>query len=169
MESKMDTCHFSGCDQKVFVKQTSLGPCCNGHYSQLRKKKPLTALRTYKHKNPTEPTNHENCPFPDCGRSSWHKRGYCQTHRRQFQKDGEESLKPIRNHEQQVGKTCQEEGCDRTSKSRGYCSKHYRQDWGVCSMPGCERKMNNKKTGYCLRHHLALKNVGVLETVNAQS
>jgi hypothetical protein len=165
MVIKMDTCHFPGCDQKVFVKQTSLGPCCNGHYAQLRKNKPLTALRAYKHKNPTEQVGHDTCPFPDCGRSSWHKHGYCQTHRRQLVKSSSPNdLKPIRNHQQQAGKNCQEEGCDKVAKSRGYCSKHYRKDWGSCTIPGCGRKMNNKKTGYCAKHYESLKNV--METTN---
>jgi hypothetical protein len=39
------------------------------------------------------------------------------------------------------------------AKSRGYCAKHYRSDWGTCREPNCFKHMHNKKTGLCASHY----------------
>jgi hypothetical protein len=145
----MNVCSFPGCNRPVFVRQTSHGGLCNGHYAAHKRGKPLKPLREYTRQEKSP--DHEICPFPDCGRYSWHKHGYCQTHQRQLW--AKEELQPIRKHLVQSGNTCSEPGCDKPSKSRGYCSQHYRQDWGVCILPGCGRRMHNKKTGYCNSHY----------------
>jgi len=154
----MDICQFQNCNRPAFVKQTSLGALCNGHYAQFRRRKQLTSLRDYNHHTNIDNT-HDACPFIDgasiCGRPSWHKHGYCQTHQRQLwaANGNDDALQPIRTHQPQTGKECQEDGCDRPAKSRGYCSKHYRQDWGTCDLPACGRRKHNKKTGFCAKHY----------------
>jgi len=155
----MDYCTFPDCFRPAFVKETAKGSLCNGHYAQFRRGKELTPLRGYKHQEGD--STHDQCPYADCGRPSWHKHGYCQTHQRQlWEADGEvTALQPIRNHQKQVGNECDEEGCDRPAKSKGYCSKHYRQDWGTCTLPDCERKMHNKKSGLCARHYSKLRKI----------
>ena len=154
----MDTCSFSDCGRPSFVKHTDIGPLCNGHYAQFRRGKELAPLRGYKHQAGAD-SNHDKCPVQDCGRISWHKHGYCQSHQRQlWAADGnEDALKPIRSHQPQVGAKCLDADCDQPAKSKGYCSKHYRQDWGNCELPGCDRKKHNKKIGYCARHYYKLR------------
>lgn len=161
----METCTFDGCGRPAFVKQTEVGSLCNGHYAQFRRGKELQPLRGYKHQGVVD-ANKDICPFPDCGRTSWHKHGYCQTHQRQiWAANGDDAaLQPIRNHSQQTGNECQEEGCDRPAKSRGYCSKHYRQDWGTCDLPGCDSKKHNKQTGYCAKHYAKARKLVPVQT-----
>lgn len=165
----METCTY--CDKPIFVKQTSHGPLCNGHYAQHRRGKPISQLRDYKHQEMV-PDNRDVCPFPECGRTSWHKHGYCQTHQRQlWEANGDEkTLRPIREHTQQTGKGCHESGCDRPAKSRGFCSKHYRQDWGQCELPACNRRKHNKKTGLCARHYQRFRKMNLQqpEVANAK-
>lgn len=145
----MDKCSFPGCTKPTFVKQTSHGPLCNGHYAQHRRKKKLTPLRKY---NPRSSDSvHDMCPVKDCGRPSWHKHGYCQSHQRQIYAG--EDLKTIRDYEFQSESRCQYDNCDAPAKSRGYCAKHYRSDWGVCKEPTCNKRMHNKKTGLCATHY----------------
>lgn len=51
-------------------------------------------------------------------------------------------------------RTCSIEGCERTSKTRGYCSPHYRRWLSTqgdnCSIEGCERKVLAR--GWCSPH-----------------
>jgi hypothetical protein len=154
----MDKCSFLNCNKPVFVKQTSLGPCCVGHYAQIKRgQTEFTSLRGYSRHQPN--ANHSTCPFTGCERPSWHKQGYCQTHQRQLW--NKQVLQPIRLHLSQDGNLCQTEGCDRPAKCRGYCSKHYRQDWGKCILPDCSCRMHNKKTGYCYRHYKKARKLGI--------
>lgn len=161
-------CSFPGCGRPVFVKRTSHGPLCNGHYAQMRRKQPLKPLRDYKRQDQSS-NQYDICPFPGCGRPSWHKHGYCQTHQRQlWAADGDTSqLKPIRRHESQIDKQCKYPGCDKPAKSRGYCSKHYRQDWGECKISDCKRRIHNKKTGYCAKHYQHFRRLRVKQEVQS--
>lgn len=150
----MEHCSFADCEHPIFVKETSHGPLCNGHYAQYRRKKILKPLRDYQYNN-SDKSNHDTCPYSNCGRPSWHRHGYCQTHQRQlWAANGDESqLKAIRKHNAQSGLICKESECNNQAKSRGYCSKHYRKDWGNCVLAGCENKIHNKKTGFCSSHY----------------
>ena len=145
----MNSCSFTDCDKVVFVKKTDHGPLCNGHYAQYKKGQPLAPLRGYNPRSATK--DHAICPVDDCDRPSWHKTGYCQSHKKQIQTGDEPS--EIRNYKFQEGNNCEVAGCDKPSKSRGYCGSHYRQDWGACTYPGCTRKMYNRRTSYCASHY----------------
>jgi len=146
----MNKCSFLDCDKQVFVKKTDSGPLCNGHYAQHRKGHPLSALRGYQPR--TLPDGHSMCPIEECDRASWHKTGYCQSHKKQGVKDGV-SPRHIRGYNFQNGTRCKIAGCTKPSKSRGYCASHYRKDWGACEYPGCTRQMYNKRTGFCASHY----------------
>lgn len=147
-------CNFPGCSHAVFVKKTPHGPLCNGHYKQYRNGTTLRPLRAYR-RDPqaaaTTRTKHGTCPYPKCGRRSWHKQGYCQSHSRQQARG--EPLRPIRGYLFQTAKTCKYEGCDNAPKSKGWCGTHYRNDWSACCLPDCPRKMHNLKTGFCWKHY----------------
>ena len=151
----MDSCSFPDCNKPVFVKDTPHGPLCNGHYAQHGKGKPLTPLRAYSPRKVTE--EHGLCPIEGCKRPSWHKAGYCQSHKKQVQA-GEDPTE-IRGYRFQQGDSCKIPGCSKAAKSRGYCASHYRQDWGPCKYPGCTRKMYNKRTGLCASWHPAPRRV----------
>jgi len=145
----MNSCSFTDCDKPVFVKKTEHGPLCNGHYAQCRKGRPLTPLRGYRPRAVAK--EHAICPIDDCNRPSWHKTGYCQSHKKQIQAGDKPS--DIRSYKFQEGAECEIAGCSKPAKSRGYCASHYRQDWGACEYPGCTRKMYNKRTGFCASHY----------------
>ena len=145
----MNKCAFDNCDKSVFVKKTDQGSLCNGHYAQYRKGRPLTPLRGYSQRRIT--SGHGSCPVDGCDRPSWHKTGYCQSHKKQIQ-SGIEPVS-IRGYGFQDGADCEITGCTKPAKSRGYCASHYRQDWGACDYTGCTRKMYNKRTGYCASHY----------------
>lgn len=126
-------CSFKGCDKPVFVKETDLGPLCNGHYKQYKQAKAkgntpnLKPLRKYQPKSYDpdrpqckwiNPKTNEQCP-----NNTWGAYEYCQTHQRQYQ-NGEE-LREIREYNFQLGKTCSTENCNNPIKAKGLCSKCY--------------------------------------------
>ena len=82
----MSKCSFTDCDKQVFVTKTDRGPLCNGHYRQYNAGKVLTKLRKYMPR--ILPDGHSMCPVEGCDRASWHKTGYCQSHKKQGVKDG---------------------------------------------------------------------------------
>ena len=144
-------CSFINCNRSVFVKSTNLGPLCNGHYAQYRKRKPLSELREYLPREVDD--SHARCPIDGCGRPSWHKIGLCQSHQRQAW-DDTPNHKEIRQYSFQRDSKCKVNACDEAAKSNGFCSKHYRSDWGNCTVPGCSRRMYNKATQYCANHYI---------------
>lgn len=149
------TCSFKGCNKNTFVKHTPHGELCNGHYKQHRKGKALTELRSYKPR--VLAADHGTCPVTNCDRPSWHKQGLCQSHQRQ--KWQEKNYTEVRNYSFQESLVCEMAGCNGPAKSRGYCSTHYRSDWGVCEYPGCARKMYNKHSGYCASHYVQFRRI----------
>jgi len=145
-------CHFPDCDKPIFVKKTSVGPCCNGHYAQYKKgKKKLTPLRGYKPRVLLD--GDSLCPIKDCNRPSWHKTGFCQSHKKQDPPLNGMEYTKIREYTFQDGVECKITGCPNPTKSRGYCATHYRKDWGACTHPGCTKGMYNKTTGLCASHY----------------
>lgn len=154
------SCAHTGCDKPVFVKKTKVGALCNGHYAQYKKGKPLTNLRDYAPRELEE--GHGECTEPGCDRPSWHKVGPCQTHRRRTWDN--DKAKEIRDYSFQMGKECDEPGCSTPSKSGGKCAKHYRSNWGDCIYPGCNRKMYNKKTGWCSTHYIKFRKLNNKQT-----
>jgi len=147
----MNSCSFTDCDKQVFVKKTTHGPLCNGHYAQYKKGRALTPLRGYSPRALAK--DHSICPVDDCGRPSWHKTGFCQSHKKQDPPLDGQAYTPIREYSFQNGKECKVVGCAKPTKSRGYCATHYRQDWGACKHPGCTKGMYNKTTGLCASHY----------------
>lgn len=83
----------------------------------------------------------------------------------EFQKS--ERSKYLQNIDHRIGiEKCSVEGCERESKIRGYCIRHYKQIWKygeiksvsektkypkICSVEGCERETDRK--GYCTKHY----------------
>lgn len=65
-------------------------------------------------------------------------------------------------------RTCSVNGCDRPTKARGYCSKHYQQQavayrvsQRTCSIEGCNSP--HRSRGYCNSHYLRLRKRGTPE------
>lgn len=122
-------CSFEGCECPIFVKETSLGPLCNGHYRQFKRllaaHKPLelTPLREYK--NRVADPNTKICRFDGCGRPAWGPHQFCQSHVKQLWSGKKANeLEPIREWER-GGSTCSIDGCDNPVKAKQLCSKHY--------------------------------------------
>lgn len=160
----MDNCSFLDCDKPVFVIKTDQGPLCNGHYRQYNAGKQLVPLRQYKPR--VINGDHSMCPADGCDRPSWHKEGFCQSHKKQVQAGNEPAR--IRGYNFQDGSACKIAGCKRPAKSRGYCSSHYRQDWGACKYPGCTRKMYNKRTAFCASHYNQFRHLEKTKDITVQ-
>lgn len=143
------SCSYQDCEKQIFVRKTTRGPLCNGHYAQFKKGKPLSPLRGYEPRK--LPDDHGTCMVDGCDRPSWHKQGPCQSHSKHLKQNN--SPEEIRKYEFQTGKQCSIPGCTNHSKSQGYCAGHYRTDWGNCIYPGCSRKIYNKKTEFCASHY----------------
>lgn len=72
---------------------------------------------------------------------------------------------------------CSVEWCDRPSRARSMCTKHYQQMklWGevrpdrekfsVCQADGCERKPRSESASYCEMHYSRLRRNGTLSIV----
>lgn len=124
-------CSFPNCDKPIFVKKTSIGSLCNGHYKQykklIREGKPLSEMKPLRQYKPREiGKDTKICRVDGCGRPVWGKYDYCQSHQRQIWKGIKpENLQPIRDYQFQINQICSIEGCDEPAKAKGLCAKHY--------------------------------------------
>ncbi len=106
--SEPKPCNFEGCDRQA----RSLG-LCNGHYQQLKAKRPLTPLRTA-----GQPI--KMCTFPGCEHQVLCS-ALCDGHYQQ-QRAGK-TLVPL----QKIHTVCTFVGCTEPHEAKGYCVAHYDQ------------------------------------------
>lgn len=73
-------------------------------------------------------------------------------------------------------KKCSVETCDRASRARGMCTRHYsqimtkgytfeRESFSVCQIEGCEREPRSTYARYCEMHYYRIRRNGTSETV----
>ena len=148
MANANNICNIDGCDLPIFVKKTPHGALCNAHYKRYRLGQDMKApLRIYRKESVEEGEN--LCAEEGCDRRAIGKHGRCQSHRVR-DKDGVDSN--IRRYSFQSGE-CEATGCTNPAKSRGFCGSHFRHILGSCVKAGCARRVYNKKTMFCFKHH----------------
>lgn len=128
-----DKCSYEGCTKPVFVKKTSAGPLCNGHYRQFKRLiergQPLSEMKPLREYKPRPRGKGEkSCYATHCSRPTWGRYKYCQSHQRQIWEGVDpKDLKEIREYSFHLNKNCQVENCNEPIKARGFCSQHYSQ------------------------------------------